>query len=1358
MDKKVLRRLLDKKELNFYSQISGKKNWGGAPLPLLGELSPPKPLVQEGLDPLDPLVGPVGSDFNSLAFIQLIKVHKQMATSDGGDKDRKDCFYLETLAMPGEINSMVVGRFFDRNIESLILAKSTFLSIFHNNEKEDSFDFVDHISVFKEVYCLCTSVQPHSLDCLFVLSINGEWLFLQWNKTKFFPLASGSLLKAIQPLMKTPELRRFRLDPTFQWAVSVVPISDNSPRFFTRPAQKLKGKQVPGANKPIVKISFRALIVVDETVFVGVKYDGPDANFLQVIKDNWSISLEQFPKKFGFFDPDNRHGYKEENVNTTIRNGMEIEWKVLQTVEKSKKNLCIANADTFIFFERDEDNPNYIQTEGKKIETNYQNNEKTVSLFQLVNRIRHLTFTTALRLEPFPIRKKPFIMPSFPFTQPLGREIDGEVAGPGLNPSENRGRIQLPDYIKQSGYKQKSKLEIKRDDESSTSTFSKSESENNKQACTTAIALVDTPIGLTLLTFLFNFEHHRISLHSFALAALPPSSSRVMPVIDDNRVMKQRKDIRHIQQREIGSLDKIFVASGRALIVICNGQVQYHNYPYKWLNALVMTNGANWHSTVTQQPNSPSFQSSVQLSPQSSRRNVDVDSLSQSSQLSDNSRLRSDIDNAQLKIGTSMLFIISGTNSSMVVDLNTGSFFDFPGQEADMRDLCDGGGPEDFQYNPINLSNIVPIPYYSFSPYHKMDDRFALGSGNGRSGALHQIGIGHKLQIIMQGKWYQELPTLFTSRLYSVREDGIESVGQEVNVDLLTKTLAFQEAHEFIGYNGNETISWIAPTVLSEEQCYKRIKNLEQNHSTPNFSHIQKYYPSTQSLQTFNESTQQVIFEYGCITDKMIAVSYKCVVFVLIWIPAVPQITSITTDSNQQDERQTQLTNHPAIVQPVATLCFPSHIKSLTASTICTRSFLVVGCESPASIFLFRLDNIQVALQTEQTRQQLWDDGEKKLNNIKYKFIYPSIQRPNLALVIQNGIKNKVSENDLENKHVIHIGQGNDCSVICADSNTILTRGLNNQQPSGKQLRFVEVESGSGQFVEAVYSSKAVLTRLFDLFTNDIPVQILLSTFKHQVRIYSQEELEASDLNPVVGLSFLAQSSKSQQPVENEKYEIQRNYLNNEGAVVMIGGYNGQLITTIVPLSAILDFSPGQPYENKQVSTAQFFFPSPVTTMKMCSQPLKIANDEAIVYIYGDRAYALAWSNRLCKIITTDLDYNGIIHSMMPMRVVDEEPSLQFKDDDDEKNSELSDSNSQSQKGSSTHKTQVPHQSIAWIDYSNRRLIFGSIDKRRVLTREIKDLSSHPIAIAHMPTIKAIAVLCREYSQNEQTATIYAVS
>ncbi|KAA6368516.1 MAG: hypothetical protein EZS28_035958 [Streblomastix strix] len=347
--------------------------------------------------------------------------------------------------------------------------------------------------------------------------------------------------------MKTPEQRRFRLDPTFQWAVSVVPIADNSPIFFTRPSPKVGQKSSIGANKPIVRISFRAVIVVDESVFVGVKYDGPDANFLSVIKNNWSVALKQFPRKFGFFDSDNRHGYKEENMNITIRNGLENEWKVLQTVEMNKKNLCIADADTFIFFEEDIDQPNSDSEYEQKhqIQHHPHHHYNNISLFEMIIRIRHVAFTTAMRLEPFPIRKKPFIMPSFEYTSALGREKDGEVADCGLNEIENRGRIQLPEYIPQFRNINKSKHKQQKDDQSitsaSTSTETKSQTNTNNLSYTTGIALIDSPAGTSAIQLLFNFDLHHISLHSFAIAALPPSISRVMAVIDENRVMKTLK-------------------------------------------------------------------------------------------------------------------------------------------------------------------------------------------------------------------------------------------------------------------------------------------------------------------------------------------------------------------------------------------------------------------------------------------------------------------------------------------------------------------------------------------------------------------------------------------------------------------------------------------------------------------------------------------------------------------------------------------------------------------------------------------------------------------------------------------------
>ncbi|KAA6324383.1 MAG: hypothetical protein EZS28_054196, partial [Streblomastix strix] len=103
----------------------------------------------------------------------------------------------------------------------------------------------------------------------------------------------------------------------------------------------------------------------------------------------------------------------------------------------------------------------------------------------------------------------------------------------------------------------------------------------------------------------------------------------------------------------------------------------------------------------------------------------------------------------------------------MIADMNTGAFYDFPGQESLLREHGEGQ-PEDFQYNPMNINSIVPLPLYSYSPYHSIEDRFVVGVGNGRTGSLHSLGLGHRLQIIVQGKWYEkDLPTLFTTRSYA---------------------------------------------------------------------------------------------------------------------------------------------------------------------------------------------------------------------------------------------------------------------------------------------------------------------------------------------------------------------------------------------------------------------------------------------------------------------------------------------------------------------------------------------------------------------------------------------------------------
>lgn len=54
----------------------------------------------------------------------------------------------------------------------------------------------------------------------------------------------------------------------------------------------------------------------------------------------------------------------------------------------------------------------------------------------------------------------------------------------------------------------------------------------------------------------------------------------------------------------------------------------------------------------------------------------------------------------------------------------------------------------------MNINSVNPIPKYSFSPFHTLNERIILGVGNGRTGAIHSLAVGNKLQTIMQGRWY----------------------------------------------------------------------------------------------------------------------------------------------------------------------------------------------------------------------------------------------------------------------------------------------------------------------------------------------------------------------------------------------------------------------------------------------------------------------------------------------------------------------------------------------------------------------------------------------------------------------------
>ncbi|KAK2963907.1 hypothetical protein BLNAU_984 [Blattamonas nauphoetae] len=137
-----------------------------------------------------------------------------------------DSLLEETLALPGEISTMTIGRFFNRDSDTMILGKKNVLSIFHYDGLNSTFIFDRHVQTYREVAFIRTSPQSHSLDCLFTLTVNGEWLFLQWNGSFFFPLAAGSLQEAVRPFVGVDHPHRFHVNSVSSYhfcKTSVVP-------------------------------------------------------------------------------------------------------------------------------------------------------------------------------------------------------------------------------------------------------------------------------------------------------------------------------------------------------------------------------------------------------------------------------------------------------------------------------------------------------------------------------------------------------------------------------------------------------------------------------------------------------------------------------------------------------------------------------------------------------------------------------------------------------------------------------------------------------------------------------------------------------------------------------------------------------------------------------------------------------------------------------------------------------------------------------------------------------------------------------------------------------------------------------
>ncbi|KAA6386724.1 MAG: hypothetical protein EZS28_017750 [Streblomastix strix] len=206
-------------------------------------------------------------------------------------------------------------------------------------------------------------------------------------------------MDAVVKITKTPQQRRFRINPTYQFSVLVIPQEENqctqiSKPNITSPSKKPLNSDLQSTFdevscllndnlNAIERISFRAVCFVDETVLIGLQYDGIGSNLMYDISEKMDETLLNIPQMFDWGD----------QYYVSIENGLENIWKAKQKSKENqneqveeKEKIIIAKTQTFIF------------TEQVSNETINGSN----LILDTILRVRHAEYIKKIQLSEFP--------------------------------------------------------------------------------------------------------------------------------------------------------------------------------------------------------------------------------------------------------------------------------------------------------------------------------------------------------------------------------------------------------------------------------------------------------------------------------------------------------------------------------------------------------------------------------------------------------------------------------------------------------------------------------------------------------------------------------------------------------------------------------------------------------------------------------------------------------------------------------------------------------------------------------------------------------------------------------------------
>ncbi|KAA6390287.1 MAG: hypothetical protein EZS28_014185, partial [Streblomastix strix] len=1259
------------------------------------------------------------------------------ASSSSNSAQRKDMLILESLALPGEITSATVGRFLNRKQNTLILAKSTILSLFSYDAEAGKFNLIDHKNVFRQVFSIHTVPQSHSLDCLLVVSVNGEGIFLQWHENDFFPLASGSFMDAAMNIMKNPQRRRFRINPTFQFSVLVIPQEEDQCTYISKPNISPKSKQtqelsqqtsfdnITGSlddSKPLIdRISFRAICFVEELVCIGISYDGPDSDLMYDLSERMNETLLNIPQICGWGN----------DYSATLENGLEDIWRAKQKNKEQdsessedKERVNIAQVQTFIFTE-------------KRIN---ENDTGKSLMLDTVLRVRHATYSRKM------------LLPEFPFVSQDGND----------HTQDNIASIYT---------------------------------------------IVDTAEGVMLHTLNLDFTNRTIKLGKFVMVGLPNSASRIIVLHNDwkrnsnqlaNELLQSTlkgAELVDVQSEDnVNDSDLLLALKGQKIKSDSDEQ-QVDIIKAKKLQKLIRSKRSKQkmlaihikqqeQTPVIKQPIFPTeilsplnFQSQLQHynsefdSPKKNR--ITDDFISQQGiQISPSISTRSG------SYSTS-----SSSSSSSSSSYSNSQFSAFSAQSLFISDI-----QVHQQNTPLNDSF---VPYILATQkaiilQHSIDKAYIFPFPNALSippfGFCHLnqpqqiihkliLGGGQDILTIQDGQIQQQhyenksindiiivQPSKHKSRSKKILKVNFSTKPQLHTTAVVTTTSGYPILMQL------ETGS-IKEVADDDDFCLPTGNIQKVVHIPPKWQNKLQIQDDRMALGVANgiSGTGELqIVSVGHKLKEIIKDDFGGTSYLTIGSSSrhnrklnngISQLnTSFLTNGNDTSSstptdttlsinltEQAQL-RMPVHLQVVCTLNFISDVTSLAAVSICGNQYFVVCTSNPNRARIFRLNSIEDDIEFQKENKKIWD----------------IVNTPQPTYIQKNSF------------------------------NILQQPSFNPQVPPDEQ--FIEAKLGDNQFLLNFCCQQLTATPIIDMKLNNPASSCLFTTLERTVKRLGPEE----DTMPNEALFGMINGIMNSTGIDEQ-------YKAHEGALLIIGGQYGLVEYVVIPLAALmLNQSPlryssaidvlkigMQSIDEKLQNSIHelFTFPPESQIVDLGRSPVQISEDNRHVIVKGERTQILRFDPYIGRTIWNSLFNEDGIRSIVPIgALIDESVKKrtqkilykrkntlthlqklnqnkniqQQRNQDSQENlsmestSDISSSLDIEKDGSETNlinspENQIANPTIAWIGKEeNSSITFGVIPKQQRLNKQIRQLSSVPIAITHLASLHSIAVLIRE--------------